>query len=83
MWGIAAAIAAVAGLLGLAATRRSRQEYLDRRELAYLSALLETQDLTLDQAEDGLVLSRKSGNVVLERRFRSVVTYIKQHHHRR
>lgn len=83
MWGIAVALAAVVGVLGLATTRRSRRELLDRRELAYLVELLETRDLPLDQAEDGLVLARRAGNVVLERRFHSVVRSCKQQHHRR
>ena len=75
MWGLFITIGAISGLVVLAhrqAAEPTIKPALLRMRLAKL-ARMPGNSLTLDQAEDGVVLSRKLGEPDLERRFAAVV----------
>ena len=74
MWGLILSIGAVGGFVALAhhqAAEPTIKPALMRHRLARL-ARMPKRKLTLDQAEDGVVLSRRLGEPDLERRFAAV-----------
>ena len=81
MWGLIAAFVAVGGLVAL--TCREKDEpvikpTLEKIRLARL-ARIPTSRLTLDGAEDGVVLSRRLGEKDLEKRFAVVAIALRKH----
>lgn len=84
MWGILAALGIVGGLV--AATCREKSDdpvikpALQRARLARLAG---KRRLTLPEAEDGVVLSRKLGEADLARKFERVASRLKQARARR
>lgn len=74
MWGLLMAIGTVSGLVMLAqheAAEPTIKPALMKHRLARLSRMPKGR-LALDQAEDGVVLSRRLGEPDLEKRFASV-----------
>jgi hypothetical protein len=74
MWGLFITIGAVVGFVVLAhqqAAEPTIKPGLVKIRLAWLARIPERK-LTLDQAEDGVVLSRRLGEPDLERRFAAV-----------
>jgi hypothetical protein len=74
MWALVTALAAVGGLVVLACHEKdepSIKPALEKLKLARL-ARLPTSRLSLDEAEDGVVLSRRLGEKDLEKRFAAV-----------
>jgi hypothetical protein len=79
MWGLFTAFAVVGGLVIFAYREKADpilKPALQKAKLAKL-ARLPASRLTLDQAEDGMVLSRKFEEHDLERRFAKVVMTLK------
>lgn len=75
MWGLMTAIGLVGGLVAFSlheASEPTLKPALMRLRLARL-ARMPGDSLTPDQAEDGVVLSRRLGEPDLERRFAAVV----------
>ena len=84
MWGLVIALATVGGLGRLTfheAVEPTIRPAVMRMRLARL-AKMPTDRLTLDQAEDGVVLSRRLGEPDLGRRFAEVAAIIKAHRSR-
>lgn len=77
MWALAAAAALTYGLLRAAAAEPARRRRTLERRLAALTAQA-PESLTLDDAEDGLVLGRRLGNRTREAAFRGRVAALKQ-----
>ena len=77
MWAVLAALATVAGLVRLAATRPDRVANRERGRLASLKSKLD-QELDLDEAEDGSVLARRYGDGAQEARFRRIAETLKR-----
>jgi len=73
MWGLVLAAALTFGLIRAAAARPDRKENREQRRLIFLAGKSQ-QDLTLDEASDGVVLSRKFKQPALEKHFRAVAT---------
>lgn len=71
-------IAAVASLVGYAIKRGGRSAYKEEDERKKLAHLEMRTVLTLDEAEDGLVLSRKYGHAESQRKFGAAVTRLKK-----
>jgi len=85
MWGVLIAFALVGGLVKLSfreATEPVIKPAVEKLRLAKL-AKMPPSLLTLDQAEDGMVLSRRLGEKELERRFAAVVKGLKSHRGKR
>ena len=81
MWGLLIALGTVGGLMSLALREASEptiKPALMRHRLATL-AKVPIVRLTLDQAEDGVVLSRKLGESELERRFSQAAIILRKH----
>lgn len=78
MWGLVVSIALVCGLVRAAVQMPSWRRLRDERRLQILTEALRTRQLNLDRAEEGAVLSRKLGNLTLERQFKEVVAYLKR-----
>jgi hypothetical protein len=81
MWGLIIALATVGGFVRIAfheAVEPTLRPAVMRMRLARL-ARMPADRLTLDQAEDGMVLSRRLGEPDLGRRFAEVATIIKAH----
>ena len=78
MWGIAAAIALAYGLIRAAAASPDRKIERRRRKLGYLKAELSAGQLTLDQAEDGIVLARAFQDAEFEQKFRKATASLKR-----
>jgi hypothetical protein len=79
MWGLLISIGAVGGFVVLAhhqAAEPTIKPALLKLRLARLARMPEGK-LTLDQAEDGMVLSRRLGEPDLERRFATVARSLK------
>jgi len=79
MWGLLTAFAAVGGLVAVAGREKDEpfiKPALRRARLAMLSKI-PIGKLTLEQAEDGVVLSRKLGERDLESRFAMVARRLK------
>jgi hypothetical protein len=84
MWGLVIALATVGGLVRIAfheAVEPTIRPAVMRMRLARL-ARMPADRLTLDQAEDGMVLSRRLGEEDLGRRFAEVAAIIKAHRSR-
>jgi len=77
MWALAAA-ALTYGLLRAAVAEPARKRRSLARRLSGLAAR-SPSSLSLDEAEDGLVISRRLGQKDLEARFRDRVSVLKQH----
>lgn len=71
-------LALVCGLVRFAATRPSRQLNLRELRLRRLSGLLTNNTITLDQAADGVVLSRQFGKPELAQKFREAEASLKK-----
>ena len=71
MWGLITAFAVVGGLVAAAYREKADPVIKPAWQKTRLAMLAGTpiQPLTLGQAEDGVVLSRKLGEHVLEKRF--------------
>lgn len=78
MWGLALALALVGGLVGVAATRSGRRAADDEARLRRLRLVLKKNKLTLDLAEDGAVLARRTRRPDLERAFKSKIESLKK-----
>jgi hypothetical protein len=80
MWGILIAFAAVGGLVAVACREKDDPFIKPTWQKIRLATLAGTpaNQLTLAQAEDGVVLSRKLGEKVLERRFAMVARRLKE-----
>lgn len=78
MWALAAAAALTYGLIRAAAAEPTRKRRSQSRQLSRLSAK-NPESLSLDEAEDGLALSRRLGERKLEARFQARVSVLKQH----
>jgi len=79
MWGVLIAFVLVGGLVKLSfreATDPVIKPAVEKLRLAKLAAMPPSR-LTLDQAEDGVVLSRRLGEKELARRFAMVVKVLK------
>lgn len=81
MWGALLGIGLIAGLVKAAISwsiREDRVEPFYKARLTYLAGkpLLK---LTLSEAEDGVVMSRKLKETDLEKRFAKVVSSLKKH----
>lgn len=79
MWGLITAFAAVGGLVALAFREKADpilKPALQRAKLAKLASI-PARRLTLDQAEDGVILSRRLGENDLEQRFAAVAKKLK------
>ena len=79
MWGLLISIGAVSGFVVLAhhqAAEPNIKPALMKLRLARL-ARIPGRKLTLDQAEDGVVLSRRIGEPDLERRFAKVAASLR------
>lgn len=79
MWGLLLALAVVGGLVRAAATRPDRLATNEVRRLARLRRALTTRRITLDMAEDGVVLARREGRSDLEQEFKKKATELKKH----
>jgi hypothetical protein len=80
MWGIVTAFAAVTGLVVLAFREKADpviKPALQKARLARL-ARMSPGKLSLDEAEDGMVLSRHFGERDLEKRFASVANALRK-----
>jgi hypothetical protein len=80
MWGLITAFAVVGSLVAAAYREKSEpfiKPALQKARLALLAGTPANQ-LTLAQAEDGVVLSRKLGESDLERRFAAVAMQLKK-----
>jgi hypothetical protein len=81
MWGLIIALGTVGSLVSLALREASEptiKPALMRHRLAAL-ARVPMDRLTLDQAEDGVVLSRKLGERDLEKRFAQAAIVLRKH----
>lgn len=82
MWGLLAAIGIVAGLAALTATEKSDEPVLrpalQRVRLSRILVASKRRRLSLSEAEDGLVLSRKLGEDDLARWFDGEVRKMKR-----
>jgi len=79
MWGLFITISAISGLVVLAhrqAAEPTIKPALMKLRLASLARMPERK-LTLDQAEDGVVLSRRLGEPGLERQFAMVASSLR------
>ena len=79
MWGLITAFALVGGLVAFACREKANpilKPALWKIRLARLASI-PTGRLTLDQAEDGVILSRRLGEDDLERRFALVARKLK------
>jgi hypothetical protein len=76
--GILAGITVIVGLGRLALSRADDPVRGRDWEAGKLAKLASLETLTLDQAEDGLVLSRRYGRRDLERRFASEVSRLRK-----
>ena len=80
MWGLITALMAVGGLIAIAqheATEPTIKPAIWKLRLAKL-ALLPRRKITLDQAEDGVILSRRLGEKDLERQFEELATILRK-----
>lgn len=83
MWALLAAIGSVVGLATLASVEKSDDPVLrpalQRGRLARILESSGKRRLTLAEAEDGLVLSRRLGKDDLAKKFGSIVQKMKSH----
>lgn len=78
MWGVLAAVGIVGALVVLTNTEKSDEPVVrPALEKVKLAWLVRRRRLTLSQAEDGLVLSRRLGERDLARRFEREVRRLK------
>ena len=80
MWGVLLAMGAVAGIVKIA-VNRARAPMKGEAWMKWRLGMLAKKPVTrlkLDEAEDGLVLARRLGQKVLERRFGMVVTALRK-----
>jgi hypothetical protein len=78
MWGLLLALAAVGGLVGYASKKTEIRKSKELARLELLEELLKQGRLTLDQAEDGLVLARRASRSDLAEKFGRAATLKKQ-----
>jgi hypothetical protein len=82
MWGLLAALGIVGGLAALASTEKSDDPVLrpalQARRLAGILAAGRRRNLTLAEAEDGLVLARRLGRRVLAGKFEREISELKR-----
>jgi hypothetical protein len=78
MWGLVLALALVGGLVGMGATRLGRQRGSDEARLARLLRSLKKSKLTLELAEDGAVLARRTSHPNLEKEFKRQIQSLKK-----
>lgn len=77
MWALAAAAALTYGLLRAAVAEPRRRLHASERRLAHLAAK-DPSRLTLDEAEDGLVIARRVGKKALVTMFADKVSVLKK-----
>ena len=80
MWGLITALAAVGSLIAIAqheAAEPTIKPAIWKLRLAKL-ALLPERKITLDQAEDGVILSRRLGEKELETRFETLAKILRK-----
>jgi hypothetical protein len=78
MLALVAAFSVTGILVGLATTRQSRRRKLDEVRLRRLRESARDGSITLDLAEDGAVIARRSGRRDLERTFKKEVEKLKR-----
>jgi len=83
MWGLLVAAALTFGLVRAATglrpeTKSARMRLKESARFATYVSKLSRKTITLDEAEDGVVLARKFGNMDLEKKFRAVAISLKK-----
>lgn len=78
MWGILTALAAAAALVAAGAAMPGRRARAEARLLARARDALLRDQITLDEAEDALVLARRHGQKILEGELRKKISEIKK-----
>jgi HAMP domain-containing protein len=78
VWAFLIALAAAGALVGLAATGPGRQRARELARLIRLKKSMERGALSLEMAEDGAVLARRTGQSELEGKFKREIASIKK-----